>query len=504
MRAISGRSIVVFFAVTFVSLLLSLSIVLFPIQFTLKLFVFIITLLGLFFAFSLRSKSNIFPNKLLYFSLAALIFFSIVWPRYVFLTIDGLPKVNPFNLSHLMGFLLVTFVLLLTPEFSRRYRFYIANNALIFYGVLFLLIWQLVSSIKSTYYPLTLSGYFSVLVLYTFFFIGMAFSTIDDAPSKFFKLLIASCAIVTSLGLLELIIQKNLFAKFITYDSGGYESILVQSITSEKLRAGSYRVQSVFTHPILLAQYLVAVIPVVFGLTIVAKSWSKRLFYLILISSALVVLYKTGSRSGIFSLAVTTLYFFGMLWLRALLWGRKSKLVAVFILPILLFSIPVVYFGLTELVTGRSVEEYQSSHYRLQMLNNATQALRDDWLLGFGNGTALIKAGIKSSSGLVSIDSYYLTLAVEGGYLAAGVFIGIFLYMFIRNSIFSLKQSSQAGFELLLVNTSMLGLFMVFSILSTMHNLSLYWILMTLSFYFYNRSVHSEKTPNATKENSGY
>jgi hypothetical protein len=180
-------------------------------------------------------------------------------------------------------------------------------------------------------------------------------------------------------------------------------------------------------------------------------------------------------------------YLMLMIWLRALFMAGKSKLVAVFVLPIFVFSIPVIYLSLTQLVVGKSTEEYQSSQYRLQMLNNGINALKNDWLLGFGNGTAVIKAGIKSTSGLISIDSYYLTLAIDGGYIAVSVFICLFLYMFIRNSIFFLKEKSSDGFQLLLVNSAMLGLFLVFSILSTMHNLSLYWILISLSFYYYNK-----------------
>lgn len=488
MRASFGQRIVVFIAILFIALLLSVSIVFFPIPFTLKLFVCLFTLLALFAAFALRSQTNAFPNKLLYLTIGSLIFFSIVWPRYVFLAIGSLPKINPFNLSHLLAILLIIFVLLLVPELTKRYKSYIGDNRFVFFGVLFLLLWQLFSSVNSTYYPFTLSGYFSVLVLYTFFFIGIAFSTLDEAPSKFFKLLITSCVIVTFFGLLELFLQKNVFANFITYDTSGYESILVQNITSEKMRAGSHRLQSVFTHPILLAQFLVATIPVLFGFMLITKTWSRRFFYILLVSGSLIVLIKSGSRSGVFSLALTMLYLLVMIWLRALLWGKQTKVIAVFILPVFLLAIPVVYLGLTELIMGHSTEEYQSSLYRLQMLNNVVLSLRDDWLFGFGNGTALLKAGIKSTSGLISIDSYYLTLAVEGGYIAACIFIGLFLYAFIKNSLFILKESGHAGFELLLINTGMLGLFLVLSILSTMHNLSLYWLLMTLSFYFYKHN----------------
>jgi len=471
----------------FSTLLLAFSIVFFPIQFTLKLFVFMVTVIGFLMAFLLRSKSNPFPNKLLYFSFTTLILFSIIWPRYVFLALGNLPKVNPFNLSHLFAFLLTIFVLILIPEFSKRYKSYIANNLTVFYGVVFLLLWQLVSSIRSEYNPMTLAGYFSVLTLYTFFFIGIAYSTTNEAPLGFFKVLIFSCVVVSLFGLIELVLQRNLFANFITYDTSGYESVLIQSITTEKLRAGGHRIQSVFTHPILMAQYLVAVIPVILGFMFITKSWLKRLFYFLLTASSLILLYKSGSRSGLFSLAITMSYLMLMIWLRALFMAGKSKLVAVFVLPIFVFSVPVIYLGLTQLVVGKSTEEYQSSQYRLQMLNNGINALKDDWLFGFGNGTAVIKAGIKSTNGLISIDSYYLTLAIDGGYIALSVFICLFLYMFIRNSIFFLREKSSDGFELLLVNSAMLGLFLVFSILSTMHNLSLYWVLMSLSFYYYNK-----------------
>lgn len=499
MRSVSGQAIFVFIAVLFVSLLLTFSIVFFPVQLTLKFFAFLMFVISLFLAFILRNKTNAEPKKLLLYTLGGLVFFSITWPRYVFLSLGSLPKVNPFNLSHLLAFLLIFFVLLLNPKFSRKYSTCVSNNKFVFSSVLFLLIWQLISSIQSTYYPFTLSAFLSILVLYTFFFIGIAFAALDSAPAIFFRLLIVSTIVVIFFGLLELLIQKNPFANFISYDLNGYESVLIQNITSEKLRAGSHRIQSVFTHPILLAQYLVGVIPVVCGIAFLSKSLFKKFFYSFIVIASLFLLYKTGSRSGIFSLAITMAYMILMIWLRALIWGKTSKLVAVFFLPIFLFSIPIVYLSLNELVIGHSQEEYQSSQYRVQMLVNAVHALRDDWVFGFGSGTGVLKAGIKSTSGLISIDSYYLSLALEGGYLATILFICIFLYTFIKSSVFSLKERGNTGFELVLLNSATLGFFLVFSILSTMHNLTLYWILISLSFFFYNKMLSLEENTHATK-----
>jgi putative inorganic carbon (HCO3(-)) transporter len=218
------------------------------------------------------------------------------------------------------------------------------------------------------------------------------------------------------------------------------------------------RVYSTLKNPNLLAGYLVPLIPIGFGLTIMTflqKGWRRLISLPVLGATAAIVLccVFTGSRGGWMGMGAG-LAMLGFMML-ASLWSAKPKLrpllvlVAIIIPACLVAAIhfmPATEHRIMSIFAGR---EHSSNSYRLNVYTSSLKMFKDSWWLGVGPGNATFKLvyGLYMRSGFDALGTYCVPLevAVETGVVGLAIFAWMILACLSRahQSFWASKSSAE-------------------------------------------------------------
>ncbi|MBP9830986.1 MAG: O-antigen ligase family protein [Polaromonas sp.] len=442
---------------------------------------FLLLFIGLSFigSWALRTKSNSVWHKLIFFSLAVTISFSVLWPRYIFLHISGMPSVNPLTLGT-MGCLYLSLVsLIFSPNFSARVVSAMSNMGLVPKWIAVYLLWRLLTCFLGETPALSVVGFVKELVyINSFILFGYIFSTLENGGLILFRLLTICGVLVGLAGIYEAFAEHNLFSRFASAGEDGDVSGTLANIAAEKVRAGSYRAQSTFDHPIVFAQFVAALIPIsIYGI-LREKSLFWRLVALASLPIALLSILKSGSRAGIVSVVVAFGLVMIVMWLRALVHGRLTKIVAFVSLPALLGGIGLGYMLLQELTAGRGQHETSSSGVRMLMLRTGINALADSPIFGFGQGQAITKAGVLNVNNLATIDNYFLSIALDSGYVGLALFVLVLVVFSFKSLLVAVKNPSSDGLFVGACLASVLAIAATFAGLSIINNMTLLWLLI--------------------------
>ncbi|MEF7616506.1 O-antigen ligase family protein [Aquincola sp. MAHUQ-54] len=412
------------------------------------------------------------PERLLRSSFALSIVLFLLWPRYLSFNFGG-PDLVPARL--LYGLLLVTwFGALASPSFRKATlkTFSDRRGWLALLAAYFLI--RLASVVGSEAFGL--SAYQVANELLTAGLIVPIFYSVFNTNANIQKLLwsiVLAGAIIGVLTVVERALGRTLFAN-VRLPGMTVDSEWLYAAIMEKSRGGSYRAQGTFSHPLLLAEFSAFALPICLYFCAVAKGVRRILsalaVLLVIIAGAL-----SGSRAAFAALPIGLVMCATILMCRQWLVNRQLGVASV----ILSLSFVVGIFGIallwltgtidSSLVSGRTYAEASSTNTRLDMLARGIPKILEHPFLGYGPGLSAYIAGVKNSIAL-TIDSYYLSLAIDSGLLG----LGVFALLFIGALLFGLKRaiSSSDDFDLMrgMVAVSLLGMLLVKAILSTPHN----------------------------------
>lgn len=477
------------FVLLFAAVILGAAAAVLPSGFMARIATILVVIVTIFFAWAFRNERNLVPENLLFIGLMLLVLLSVLWPRYIYFHYAGLPSVNLFTLSTMVGLYVVSTLLIFSPKFSSHVNKLIVASGWIGKSAVVWLAWRFLACILGTEPIYSIFGFMRELIYVTSFLLfGYVIASLDGGTKWLIRMILFSGVLVGLAGIIEAFTEHNFFSKFATAGEYGDLSGSLANIALEKIRAGAYRAQSTFDHPIVFAQFVAAITPLaIYGLLRESsKFW--RLVALVALPVALLAIAKSGSRAGIVSVVIAFLFMGIVLWLRAIAHGKMTKAVAIIALPALLGAIGIGYLVLEELAVGRGRHEMSSSEVRLLMLKYGIAALGDSPIWGFGQGLAITKAGIANSAGLATIDNYLLSIALDSGYVGLGL-----LFLFL--AIFTFKSLAFAvaepGTEGLFVGACMAGVLAIvatFAGLSIMNNMTLLWLLVSATFPFFAKA----------------
>lgn len=467
------------------ALVCSVVIVLFPLGLAARFALILAAIFLIILAWGFRSKTNHVPHGFVFSWMMLITFFSVVWPRYIYFSVGSLPRVNPQTLSVILGLGIVLLLMINSPKFSKRVLDTYKQGGAIIYLAFAWFVWRFIANFLGEYpIPSTLDYLRELLYLATFILFGIVIASYDNGPKSMTRLIMISAIFVGIAGVVEAFQQKNIFVGFASQDVEGGVSKIIGAIASEKLRSGVYRAQSTFDHPIVFAQFFAALLPLALYGFLYEKQRLWKLASFVIIPIALLAILKSGSRAGIISFAVA-LGFLGILfWFRAIVHGRITKFIAILALPVLVVAIGLGYLALQQLAMGHTQNESSSSAVRLVMLNTGIAALWDSPLWGFGQGMALVKAGVINTVGLATIDNYLLTIALDSGYVGLLIFITLMSVFGYQGFKYAVINQDANGMFVGACVAGALAIFTTFGILSIPNNMTLMWLLITATFPF--------------------
>ncbi len=439
----------------------------------------------LFFAWSLRDEKNAGMPGLIHAGLLTLVALSVLWPRYIFIHKAGLPGVNPFTLLTMGMLALVLIHLLAVPAYSRRVAEVFRAGGSVGVLVLIWFAWRIIATAFGKY-PLAqeIELFKEIVYIGSFFLFALALGAYPNGPRDVVRVLVLCGLVAAGVGLVEGFMHKNPFVGLISMaGADGDTARTLANIASDKVREGAFRAQSTFDHPIVFAQFVAALLPLALYCAAHEKGKLWRFVGALAVPVALAAIAKSGSRAGIVSVAVAFAAVGFVWWLRALIYGRVSKVLAIVALPAFLMLIVVAVAVISELAGGRSQHEISSTNTRLFMLRTGINALWDSPILGFGHGMSVLKAGVQGAGGVWTIDNYFLTLALDYGYVGLLLFWGLVTWFGVRLLRHSVHNSGECGALSGAVLAGVISLTAAFSALSIYQNMSMLWLMFGIGFY---------------------
>jgi hypothetical protein len=440
----------------------------------------------------LRRKGAGLPGGLTLSVWLGAVFLSVLWPRYIFFSVGG-PSVNPETLAVLASLALVAFWFVYSPEFSTKFTGVLFGPSRIGLLAMVWLAWRMLASLLGDYPLLSSLEYLRDLAYVSaFLLIGCAVVVYDGGPKWLLRVVVVAGFIAALLGLIEAFVQKNFFIQFASAGDSQAVSNALKTIAFDKTRDGSYRAQSVFDHPIVFAQFVAALIPLGSYLAFYERRWVWRLLGLMVVPVGFLAILKSGSRAGLVSIAVGLVFIMAFFWLRGMMSTGFKRAFSMLALPLFFVGLLLAYFVVQELVLGRSHVEASSTSVRLKMVADGVAALYESPAWGFGYGMAITKAGVISGhTGVATIDSFMLTIALDSGYVGLFLFLAVLVNFTIKGAVVAAKISSSEGAFVGMLVAAVLALAATFVGLSISNNMTLFWLLVAASLPYLNNAHHN-------------
>lgn len=254
----------------------------------------------------------------------------------------------------------------------------------------------------------------------------------------------------------------------------------LHNVLAEKSRSGLFRSQATHTHPLSLGEQMAMMIP--FAMYKIYRPTSRRWWWafglLLLVTAALMTNSRGALIAGALSLGVT---FFLMLfaWLKkpqAILWRPLAGMV----LAGAIITTPIAIYGAWKLSAGSAGSiEAQSSQARLDQLEFALPKIMARPLNGYGTGRSTKVLGYYTK--LLTIDNYYLNLALDLGLPGVLFFISQFIVIFWIGTHWGLRlyKDPYAGLYLAFAGMA-LSMMAMRSVLSITINIEVLMVLMAV------------------------
>ncbi len=230
--------------------------------------------------------------------------------------------------------------------------------------------------------------------------------------------------VVFSLGLFESVTKTNFFANIFQSDFEFMSKVHFYGLRNEQLR-----IQSTFANNLLLSQYGIMLLPLVY---IYIKRKNSLLTIYIGILSGLLLIYNiinTRSRTGLILIVFFVLLTILIQFYKNI--SPKKSLISLSISyvfpPVVLMTIYFTTIKIIALFNNESLLDKIGYAMRFLQFGKAMPLIFKNpiWGYGPGNAASIIGIGAKNSP---TVDNYYLTLGAESGIIASILLILILLF----------------------------------------------------------------------------
>ena len=249
---------------------------------------------------------------------------------------------------------------------------------------------------------------------------------------------IAIAALVaTAMGLLEFVTQTPLL------DALGLSGLAVgdnlKAINFASSSAGSLRIKSVFSHPIVYGQVMALFAPFALHFLTQARAGGKMLSMAMFVGIALaMVICESRSPLALVPTALVAYYVIYNLDLRNS--TRFLRLLTLLIASVLL--LPIAIESGADLINGTSSDKAGSTMIRNIQYQRMQTALVDRPFVGHGAGQAGYMAGVEGRNDVLTVDSIFISTSVERGYFGTVLLCVLFLAMAIKGARSTLAEQN--------------------------------------------------------------
>jgi hypothetical protein len=407
-----------------------------------------------------------------------LVALSIVWPRYGFFALGGLPQVTPFTLMAILSWLLLPCLLVLDPVMRNRFGFAIWSNSLVLSLVGAWIVWRfLTSALGEDPGSSLFETAREVVYLTPILFMTILISTMPSGKLWISRTMVVSALLVLLLAALESALKRSVVDILgLRFAIDAQSAVNVTEVT---LRAGLVRIKSVFSHPIVFGQFLAFIFPIAVWSLFKERSGLMRLLSLTVVALIPWAVVITGSRAAIVGLAVAVFTFvliYAVHRLRQNL--HTGVLVILGVLLISTITFAAVSGQILDLISGRNSVESTSTIYREAMISKGLDEISYSPIFGFGDGRAAYHAGFVGRNNILTIDSLYLSTLLNNGWVGLAIFVSVWIF-YARSALLSVLTNKKFQIEAAMI-AGVISLFFTFSIVTISDNITLLFIAIAL------------------------
>ncbi|GAO38736.1 hypothetical protein SCH01S_19_00400 [Sphingomonas changbaiensis NBRC 104936] len=270
------------------------------------------------------------------------------------------------------------------------------------------------------------------------------------------------------------------------------EDETLQRILAGAVRDGHYRAASVFSVSLCLAEFLAILAPFALRRAFATNRLGTIVFWIsfdLMLWGAIVL---THSRLGIIGWLVSHAVFL-LLWG----WKRWATKARDILGPAISFAFP---FGAMALL----ISMFTVPAVRVRTLGGGSTGFSDQarqeqfslfWPklfknpLGYGTGQSGITLDFHSPSGMITVDSYFITTGIDYGLVGLVCFFGMFLYTFYLMGQTYLSSDSKEGEMALPIACAIAVLFVIRLVLSQQDNVPLIFMMFGMAVALYARTI---------------
>jgi hypothetical protein len=350
-----------------------------------------------------------------------------VWPNYLAIDLPGLPWITPIRLTGfpLVGALMVS--LSVSPRFRKELLETLNASPILWRGiVIFAIIMTL--SVGLSRHPMQsvqklIVGQINWIAI--FFASAYIFRKAGRA-TQWFNALFWILALNTIIAIAESRVQHVLWSGHIpsflkVQDASG---ILLGNYRSA---TGEYRAKSIFTTPLGLGEFVALAIPFVMHLILEKSPKILKLGAFLLLPAAIFSVVVSGSRLGMVGV-LSGIMLYTLFW-AILHWRRhKGSIVGPTILaayPAAAMAVVAASFFVTRLrrmVWGGGATQASNASRHAQIDMGIPKIIHNP--VGHGIGEAASVLGFHGGGNTLTIDNYYLSVALEYGVVGFIIFYG--------------------------------------------------------------------------------
>jgi O-antigen ligase len=401
-----------------------------------------------------------------------------LWPTYLNLKFGPLPILTPPRLLLYAATALWLYDMTVSPLRRGQLAAALRRGRLIVVPVAVLWALSLVSVPFATGKAMAGAEFFRQTAIWLLPFLVAA--TYVRRPREFraaIVLVAIAAGVAGAIAIAEFATGRLLASLLSPFVSGDAEWLRVAQ--ASKIRDGVFRAQGPHTHPLSLGEFLAFAAPIVLALAVSARKSGSRLAWALCLILVVGGALATSSRGAFLALAASLAVagvIFAVRFLRsAAAWRRRPA--AGLVMALALLASPALVVGAQSVITGRGGESAaRSSQGRIDQIEQAIPKIMKRPIAGYGPGRAARVLGYWGLT--LTIDNYYLSLALDLGLPGPLAFAGILIGMMSL----ALGRSQGRRRDIAAIHVGLAGgaaaLLLMRSITSQAGNLGLLYVLL--------------------------
>lgn len=411
----------------------------------------------------------------------AFIAVTFLWPNYLAIALPGLPWISMRRLFIAPVILMLLISLSVSPKFRAEMRDIMNAEPIIWKMVVAFAAVQAITIIPADQIVTAFKSFLHFQTVWTAVFFVSLYAFIKAGRiDRFFHLLCLVTIILCIMSFFELRNQKPLWAGYIP-SFLQIDNDRVRGMLAGGFRNSIYRTQATFSGALTFAEYLAIVSPVMLHKCIVSRNLFSKALCIAADILILCALLFTGSRLGLVGFVIGHSSY-GLLWAIRRWRMNKTSIIG----PALTLAYPTILIGvwttimmvdgLRHRIIGNSATNSSDAARDAQWEQGIPLILKNP--IGYGPARGAAALDFRNGQGEPTVDSYYLSMALDHGILGFILFYGLLVLAMVKAiDLSSRNDKGELGYALPVA--MMLAVFIVIKyVLAQADNHSLIFLLV--------------------------